>query len=227
MAKAKQNEIVQIEAPKLRTVVVEIIGTAPYVQHKFSAKARGMMRESQEGGAAKRTGAKKREGKDFDAYYKGAMHIARDADGTEWYGIPAAGLRAAIIRACSVTGVFMTRAKIAVFVEADGFDYDDGSPMVQIVEGEPFPHECSVRLASGVADVRVRPMWSPGWRALVRLRYDEEFITMDSVINLLARAGVQVGIGEGRPDSKKSSGLGWGLFDIGTINEITDGPAPE
>jgi len=32
--------------------------------------------------------------------------------------------------------------------------------------------------------------------------------------NLLARAGLQVGIGEGRPDSKNSAGMGWGLFQI-------------
>jgi len=31
---------------------------------------------------------------------------------------------------------------------------------------------------------------------------------------LLARVGMQVGIGEGRPDSKNSAGMGWGLFEV-------------
>jgi hypothetical protein len=33
-------------------------------------------------------------------------------------------------------------------------------------------------------------------------------------MNLLARVGMQVGIGEGRPDSRESAGIGFGLFRI-------------
>lgn len=36
------------------------------------------------------------------------------------------------------------------------------------------------------------------------------------VANLMNRVGAQVGIGEGRPDSKNSAGMGWGLFSIET-----------
>jgi hypothetical protein len=38
----------------------------------------------------------------------------------------------------------------------------------------------------------------------------------------MARVGLQVGIGEGRPDSKNSAGMGWGLF---TIEEAKEGKA--
>jgi hypothetical protein len=34
------------------------------------------------------------------------------------------------------------------------------------------------------------------------------------VTNLMQRVGLQVGIGEGRPDSRESAGLGWGTFAI-------------
>ena len=34
------------------------------------------------------------------------------------------------------------------------------------------------------------------------------------VTNLLMRVGQQVGIGEGRPDSKNSAGMGWGTFNV-------------
>ena len=34
------------------------------------------------------------------------------------------------------------------------------------------------------------------------------------IVNLISRVGMQVGIGEGRPDSKQSAGLGFGLFEI-------------
>jgi len=39
-------------------------------------------------------------------------------------------------------------------------------------------------------------------------------LTEEDVVNLIARVGMQVGIGEGRPDSKASAGLGFGLFEI-------------
>jgi hypothetical protein len=44
--------------------------------------------------------------------------------------------------------------------------------------------------------------------------YDADQFTLEDVSNLLARAGMQVGIGEGRPDSKMSAGMGWGTFRI-------------
>jgi hypothetical protein len=39
-------------------------------------------------------------------------------------------------------------------------------------------------------------------------------LTADDVTNLINRVGLQVGIGEGRPDSKDSAGIGLGLFEI-------------
>jgi hypothetical protein len=44
--------------------------------------------------------------------------------------------------------------------------------------------------------------------------FDEDQFSVKDVSNLLARAGYQVGVGEGRPNSKASYGQGWGLFRI-------------
>ena len=49
---------------------------------------------------------------------------------------------------------------------------------------------------------------------LQEIRWDADQFTLDDVTNLLSRVGLQVGIGEGRPDSKNSAGMGWGLFEI-------------
>jgi len=57
-------------------------------------------------------------------------------------------------------------------------------------------------------------MWDEGWEAQVRVRYDADQFTLEDLANLLARVGVQVGLGEGRPDSKSSAGMGWGTFMI-------------
>jgi len=107
----------------------------------------------------------------------------------------------------------MTFAKLSVFVEPDGFDAADGTPLVRI-NGEPHIHEASVRNESGVADIRWRPMWDEGWSATVRVKWDEDQFSATDIMNLMLRAGLQVGIGEGRPDSPKSNGLGWGQFEV-------------
>jgi hypothetical protein len=46
------------------------------------------------------------------------------------------------------------------------------------------------------------------------VRFDADQFKASDVVNLLQRAGAQVGIGEGRPFSKSSNGLGYGTFDV-------------
>lgn len=200
---------VQISAPNFQWAVFKIRGIAPYVQNKFSQKAREQMREKQEKGSTGKKGQNK-EAKNFQEAYELATH--RAADG--WCGIPAPAVRAAMISACRTVGFKMTLAKLSVFVEADGFDADDQTPLIRITKGEPEYFESLVRLATGVADIRPRPMWQPGWEAVVRIRFDGDQFTLTDVTNLLMRVGLQVGVGEGRPDSKMSTGMGWGMFEV-------------
>lgn len=200
---------VAISAPNFREIVVPIVGTAPYVQNKFSARAKETFRQKMTEGSTAKKG-KKREPRDFDADYLGAMHIADEG----WNGIPASSFRNGLISACRLVGFRMTLAKLSVFVVADGFDKDEGLPLVRIRSGEPRKVEMAVRNESGVADIRARPQWREGWTADVRVKYDADQFTDADVGNLMLRLGQQVGIGAGRPDSRESAGLGWGLFTI-------------
>jgi hypothetical protein len=59
-------------------------------------------------------------------------------------------------------------------------------------------------------------MWAAGWEARPTFRWDADQFSENDMVNLLARAGAQVGVGEGRPDSKMSAGCGWGEFEIVT-----------
>ncbi len=111
----------------------------------------------------------------------------------------------------------MTLAKLSIFIEADGFDKADATPLVKITKGEPEYFESLVRVANGAPDIRPRGMWQPGWEANLRIRFDADQFTIEDVSNLLMRVGLQVGIGEGRPDSKMSTGMGWGMFEV--VNE--------
>ena len=146
-------QIVRITKPKLRTTAVTITGISPYVQHKFSEKSRRQMEATQEAGQQAR-GKKTREAKDFDAVYEAAKHYSQDG----WIGIPASAFRNAMIDACRLIGFKMTLAKLSIFVEADGIDRDEGTPLVRII-GQPRIHKGFARNATGVADIRWRPMW--------------------------------------------------------------------
>jgi len=210
MAKAAAPEqSVTIKPPNLKVAAIRIRGNAPYVQNAFSNKARETMKATQEAGSTAKKG-KAREAKDFHQCFLGSLHVSEDG----WHGIPAAGIRAAMISACRVAGFQMTKSKLSVFVEADGFDQHSADPMVKITKGEPEYFEATVRLETGVCDIRARGKWRQGWEAVVRVRFDADMFTLDDVVNLLSRAGQQVGIGEGRPDSRKSAGCGWGTFEV-------------
>jgi hypothetical protein len=201
------QEIVRISRPRLRDTIIPIRGISPYVQHAFSEKQRKQMEETQRAGQQSR-GKRVRSPKDFDGIYEAAKHVSRDG----WLGIPAPAFRNSMISACRLVGIVMTRAKLSVFVESDGIDKNDGTPLVRII-GEPRIHQATVRNETGVADIRWRPMWEE-WSANVKITWDEDQFSATDVFNLMLRAGMQVGIGEGRPDSPNSNGLGWGRFEV-------------
>ena len=209
VTKKTTNGELTIAPPNFKVAEFRIRGTAAYVQNKFSAKAKATMKAAQEAGQAGRKG-KAKEAKDFDAAYQGAMHVSDEG----WHGIPAPAFRNAMISACRMTGYAMTRAKLSVFVMADGTDADDATPLVKITKGKPEYSELPVRNESGVCDLRPRPLWRPGWEATVRVRFDADQFTLEDVGNLIVRAGIQVGIGEGRPDSKRSNGVDWGTYTV-------------
>lgn len=208
---ARLAGVLQITAPSFREARFHIVGIAPLVIHKFSQKALRKMTDKQEKGSQGEKG-KKREPKDFNSLYEEAKHISREG----WCGIPASAFRNAMISGCRLVGFKMVLAKLSVFVEADGFDVDEGTPLVKIIKGDPRPLRMAVRLATGVPDVCDRPIWDD-WEAIVRMRYDNDVFSLADITNLMARVGLQVGICEGRPDSKRSAGMGWGLFKVGEV----------
>ena len=210
MVARKTEQVAIIEAPSIVQIIVPIKGTSPLVQHKFSKKAREMMEAIVTTPKAAKKSKSAREPRNFEEDFLGAQHISEEG----WNGIPCAAFRAAMIDACRAANVVMTRAKMSVFVLPDGVDKDEGTPLVRLRSPKPpEQHHGLVRLESGAADVRVRPMWRD-WSAEVKIEYDEDMITAQSVINLMERAGRQIGIQEGRPFSKNSCGQGWGTFRV-------------
>lgn len=204
-----KKESVNITAPRMRTISIPLESKSPFVSNRFGPDAQDQMRAAQEGGSVNRKGTK-RDPKDFTRGYKDSLYTFED--GT--HGLNAAALRKAAISACRLVGFKMTYAKLSIFIEADGFDVHDGTPLVRLV-GDHEMYIAPVRNASGGADLRARAMFRE-WKATVRVRFDADQFTVDDVVNLFMRVGLQVGIGAGRADSRDSAGLGFGFFALGS-----------
>lgn len=197
-----------IKAPRFAHVTFDVRGIAPLVIHRFSQKTKEQMKQKMETGKAA-SSRKNREARSTDDLYEEARYRSKDG----WDGFNASAVRAAMISACRLVGFKMTLAKLSVFVEADGVDAAEPQiPLIRIY-GEPMKQEDMARVETGQPYVTVRAAYH-GWSAKIRIRFDLDQFTPEDVANLISRVGLQVGIGEGRPDSKNSAGMGWGLFRV-------------
>jgi len=199
---------VTIKPPNFGRAVFTIEGIAPLVIHRFSAKTKNQMKQKMETGKAA-TSKKNREAKDTDDIYQESRYISTEG----WDGFHAGAIRNALISACRLVGFKMTLAKMSIFVEADGWDKEEPQiPLIRIY-GKSQKQEDIARVETGQPYVTVRAAFHE-WSAKIKIRWDGDQFTTEDVANLLSRVGLQVGIGEGRPDSKNSAGMGWGLFEV-------------
>jgi len=107
----------------------------------------------------------------------------------------------------------MTLAKMSIFCIADGWDATEPQiPLVRII-GKPVMQEDMARVETGQPYVTIRAAYHD-WKANVKIKWDTDQFALADVTNLVMRVGVQCGIGEGRPFSKNSAGMGWGTFDV-------------
>lgn len=210
MSAATSPRLVQatIKAPNFGVARFEIKGLAPLVIHRFSAKVKQQMKQKMEQGKSA-SSKKNREAKSTDSLFEEARYRSKEG----WDGLHAASIRNALISACRLVNFKMTLAKMSIFVLEDGRDKDEPQiPLIRIY-GKPTKQEDMARVETGQPYVTVRAAYHD-WSAKVRIRYDADQFSIEDVANLLARVGMQVGIGEGRPDSKNSAGMGWGIFEI-------------
>jgi len=200
---------VSIKAPNIRGGIFALRFTAPYVSNAFSEDAKLQMEQKQAAGGSTTKKKTVRAAKDFNALYEQSMHTSTQG----WRGIPAQGFLAALVRACVLAGEQMTRAKMAIRVLGDGFDKVDAMPLVRITKGEPHQIRHAIPNANGSPDIRVRAMWDE-CEVNLRVEWDSDQFGKDDIANLIQRAGLQVGVGAGRPFSKDSCGCGWGTFSF-------------
>lgn len=170
---------------------IPIEGTAPLIQNRFSEKMRQMMLDRQQGAAVER------EPKNPEALFEAAQYKLPG----DRYGHPAVGFKDAIVggaRFYKGSKLTMTGLRVMIFVVGEGAD-----SLVEI-DGVPKMREDPVRNASGVADLRFRPVYWP-WRATLKIVYIANQISVGSLVALVD-AGGNIGVGEWRPE--KDGGFG-------------------
>jgi hypothetical protein len=204
----EKSKVVTIKAPNFQVAVFGIKGVAPLVIHRFSAKTKGEMKLKMETGKSA-SSKKVRDPKSTDDTYNEARYLSKEG----WDGFHAGAIRSAMISACRLVNFKMTLAKLSLFVIQDGWDEKEPQiPLVRIY-GKSVKQEDIARVETGQPYLTVRSAFHE-WTAKVRIRWDADQFSIEDVYNLLHRVGMQCGICEGRPDSKKSAGMGWGLFEV-------------
>jgi hypothetical protein len=209
-----RQQTVQIKAPNFGIAEFLIRGVAPLVIHRFSAKTKLEMKNKMEEGKSA-SSKKNRTPKKTDDLYQEARYISTDG----WDGFHAGSIRNALISACRLVNFKMTLAKLSIFIEPDGYDAQEPQiPLIRI-HGKSEKLESICRVETGQPYVAVRSIFHK-WECKVKIRFDADQFTLSDVTNLLSRVGQQVGLCEGRPDSKNSAGMGWGLFSIVNKKEL-------
>ena len=206
-ASIRPQEHVFIPKPEFGVFSCIIRGTTPYVQHRFSEKARKAILDSQ-----KKIAKQAKPDRDPEADYLAACYVfpGHDAGAKDCkYGIPVTQLKGALVGACRyVDGISMKMASgVVQFLPEEG-------GLIELHFDTMTMREDGVRIDNGRKfDLRYRPEFG-GWWAKVRIQYNTALMSSEQIVNLLATAGFHCGLGEMRPNSKMGVGGSNGLFSV-------------
>lgn len=202
VAPAKRNgkhepEAVPVKLLPIRIgiMTVRLVGDAPLIVHNFDRKAQQEILDKQMGKAKQKKEAKKPAELFEASKYK-------TADGKD--GFPAANFKKAAVAAASfMDDMKKTLLRGAFYVEGD---------IVPLEAKKCVMRQDMVRIGgmNKTADVRFRAEY-PEWAVSLRVRYNQQLLTPEVLINLFNIAGFSVGVGERRPQKE---GLQFGTWHV-------------
>jgi hypothetical protein len=204
MKKAAGSKVINIPAPDMRWLEVDVEGTSPLLVSQFTEKAKQQIREAQSGAPKTR----KRPPRDPDQEFQDSRY--RHPGGGD--GFPSSAFKKAMVSACRlVDGLTMTQAWI-LFRVLGTHDVE----LVKLKVPEPVKDERAVRQADGGMNLRYRALF-PKWSTRLRIRYSADAISAEQLLHLLHRAGESIGVGELRPEH----GGNLGCFEIGGMGRAS------
>jgi hypothetical protein len=195
--KAMKGKSVTVVELSIAQVVVPIVGVSPLIVHKFSEKAQRMIEDKQQGVAKN----KKHDLRNPEEDVRQSRHISPIG----WDGFPAAGFKAAMVRAAKAIGMEMKSTQMSFFVMADC----EETQLIRI-NGDHRMRTDMVRVGMGTSDVRYRPEY-PVWDANLNIEFNQGVLSVDQIYQLVKTAGYCCGIGEMRPERTK---FGFGRFKL-------------
>lgn len=185
-------KVITIPNPDIREMVVKIKGTSPLIFHKWSEKAKKMILAKQQ----KKASASKREIRNPEEEYESSFYYNR----SKKVSFPALAIKQSLIGACrNVDGLPMTLVRGAIFVMGD----EDGLIPVEYKEKEM--REDMVRVGMGTADLRYRGQVK-GWNMKFLVKWNNDVLSQEQVLNLFQIAGFSNGLGEWRPEKSGDFG---------------------
>jgi len=223
MPRAKKSEAAVLKPINQRLVKVRLVGVSPLICHKWSEKAKAMIRDKQQTG-------KKTKARDLRDPEQEVI------DATYWCdekktipGVPVKAVKAAVIGAAhNDLGIPKTLVCKSLFIYPPGRDALvplEYSKMGrgQGVKGSDRPQgelvEDVVRVGQGATDLRYRPYFYD-WAITTQWQVDADLLQIQDFLTLIDRAGFGVGICEWRPEK----GGEYGRFRIDTSFKVTDSP---
>ncbi|MBD3177842.1 MAG: hypothetical protein GF320_21925 [Armatimonadia bacterium] len=211
MGSAQKAKAIEIERPQLALVKISIEGSPPgLLMHRFGAKAKNEMREKQGKAAKTSKPARDPEAEVEDAIYR----LAEPVDGVQ-VGFPAHAFKDALISAAQrYMAAFKKQSPMlrgAIFIKGyTGQEPRDGQLVP--VHGAYVDDMRTVRIGSG-SDLRYRPHF-PEWTADLEITLDTTTVSVDQLYAMTERAGVSVGVGDGRVEKSTLGFGGWRITEI-------------
>lgn len=206
MAKiAKTIETIEVESLKVGSVKVWIRGLTPIILHRMAAKAmRELLLPRGRKGAAEREQSLKHN--PLEEYRDSAT--VRLGKGPTRIVFPSSAIKAAIANAALETKG-TSKAQLGRLIWVEGVNSD--------LYGVPQLHMAVVRSAdmNRTPDVRTRAIISD-WCIPVTIRYTKPQMSERTLFQLLANAGIIIGIGDFRQEKGKGN---FGQFEIVTEAE--------
>lgn len=199
-------------------IALKIQGETSLIMHKWSKKAMQEMLDAQMGKKKKVREMRDPDRDMWESIYhfnaEQEAHLGHRAGNR--YGFPAVAFKNAMVTAVtSVSQMTKVQARQCFYIVSDFGD------LVEI-HGVPYARTDMVRVGMGAADLRFRGEF-PDWYANLRIRFNADVISMESLLHLLNLAGFGVGIGEWRSEK---DGI-YGAFRVDESAEVAINPESE
>lgn len=211
--KEKELNLVQIPKIKIKETQIVIEGDSPLLIRKFSEKAKAEILNKQMKKAKEKTPKIP-----FQEFMESLHWITPMPDITgkteeemeeifneavkngAKFGFPTTAIKQAAISAAYRAGLSKNKVSLqgAFHILGD---------LTEIV-GNLRMKESSVKIPStGSADIVFRGEFEPGWKTTITVRYDENVISLEQIVQMINYGGFSVGIGEWRIEKGGNHGM--------------------